>query len=42
MHRFTARLTCVVIGIVGGHCEVDCIYGKHSFRISPTVTQIKN
>jgi hypothetical protein len=41
-HRFSAKLTCVVIGIVGGAGDVDCTYGEHSFRISPTLVRIKN
>ncbi len=41
--RFSAKLTCTAIGMVGGGGEVDCTFGaRHSFRINPTLVQIKN
>jgi hypothetical protein len=42
-HRFSAKLTCTAIGMVGGGGEVDCTFGaRHSFRINPTLVRITN
>jgi hypothetical protein len=30
------------MGMTNGGGEVDCNHGKHSFRLSPTLLQIKN
>lgn len=42
MHRFSAKVFCTDLGMTNGGGEVDCSYGKHSFRLSPTLVRIKN
>ena len=43
MHRFSAKLTCNVIGMINGGGEVDCGTGpNHSFRMSPSLVRVKN